>query len=111
MSISLKEFQEGNFAILRGRAFEVLEFLKRNKDKAYVSKEIADAVKSVPVAVTPILKKLVSQGLIDKKAPYYTLSKNDKRVIQDSEKKSKSQKEMIEPYEGEDAEPEPFEDQ
>lgn len=118
--ITKKEFEEGNFTALRGRGYEVLEFLRRNKDKAYISKEIADAVKSVPVAVTPILKKLVDDNLVDKKAPYYTLSKNDKRNIQENSEKVKSiskenKKEIeeefddeIEPYEGEDAEPEPL---
>lgn len=109
MPISIKEFNDESFTVLRGRAFVVLEFLKRNKDKAYISKEIADAVKSVPIAVTPILKKLVDDGLVDKKSPYYTLSKNDKRVIKEELKESEvveTVKEEIEPYEGENIKPE-----
>jgi len=124
MPISLKEFQEGNFTIVRGRAFEVLEFLKRNKDKAYTSKEIAEAVKSNQVSVTPILKRLTKEGLIDRKLPYYMLSKEDKKTVVEesrSKPKSKSNKkevveeemseEEFEPYEGEEGEPEPYEDE
>ena len=115
MPITRKEFEEGNFTVLRGKAYLILEFLKSNKDKAYLSKEIAVAIKSSPVATTPILKKMTDTGLIEKHGPYYSVAKNDTKVIQEeSKKKSKSEEPQVEeeledePYEGENAEPEPY---
>jgi len=117
MSISYKEFEEGNFTVLRGKAYKILEFLKANKDKAYLSKEIADNIKITTVATTPILKKLIDNGFVEKKDPYYILARNDKKVIQEeAKKKPKPQEEVIEeefeddaePYEGEEVEAEPY---
>lgn len=85
MSISKKEFKEGNFSVLRGRAFEILEFFKSNKDKAYISKEIAVALKTNQVSVTPILKKLVDSGFIEKKSPYYTLADENTKTKEEPE--------------------------
>ena len=85
--ITRKEFEDENFTVLRGKANKILEFLKENKDKAYLSKEIAEAVKIPALSSTTVLKKLIDAGLVDKKAPYYSFSKSDKKVLQEESKK------------------------
>jgi len=72
MPISKKQFEEGNFSVLRGRALDIIEFLKKNKDSAYTAKEIADNFKTKSVSINPTLKKLVDKGLLERKKPYYT---------------------------------------
>jgi len=113
MPISRKEFEDGNFTILRGKAFEVLEFLKSNKDSAYLTKEIAEKMKVTPAAITNLMKRLVNDGLVEKKTPYYILAKGDKKVVKEEPKKkmksaSEPEPEPFNEEEFEKEEPEPY---
>jgi DNA-binding transcriptional MerR regulator len=89
MPISSDAFDEGNFYLFKGRSLEVIEFMKKNKNLAFSSKEIAESLNiSHPSAVTNILKKLVRVGMVEKKLPYYKFLKDVPGVDAGSPKKS-----------------------
>jgi len=93
MAISIKDFQDDHFTVLRGRAEKIMEFFSANKDKAFTSREIAEAVESNAISVTPILKRLAEKDLIERKSPYFAFKvRNDKnkpkQKVKDDEKES-----------------------
>ena len=120
MPITIREFNEGNFTLLRGNPLKVIEHFRENKDKAYSSKELADIIGCSQPSINPTLKKLIKEGFLESKPPYFAFSTKGKaiKIVKDEmenedkpEPKLKSiKKEEVEPYEGEDAEPEPFEE-
>lgn len=74
MSISIKEFETDAFFTSR-TCTEVLDFLKKNKDKAFTSAEIAQGLGRKGVAnVSTALKKLKKGGFIVRNPPYISLS-------------------------------------
>jgi hypothetical protein len=86
MPITKKQFEEGNFTVLRGRTLEILEFLKKNKDTAYTAREIADNFKTKPLSINPALKRLSDQGILQRKKPYYIFA-GDKPVVKQTQTK------------------------
>lgn len=115
MPISQDAFDEGNFFLFKGRSIEVIEFMKKNKNLAFTSKEIAESLGiNHPSAVTNILKKLVRVGMVEKKLPYYKFLKDVPGVDAGSPKKStikKKEKPKSEPEEPKSKEKEPVKEE
>lgn len=77
MSISLKEFRNGNFKkrIDNVNEHPVLVFLKKNK-RAYKYHEIAKILKMNKWTVRTTLRKLMKKRLVAHKTPYWAYSKH-----------------------------------
>lgn len=73
MGISRKEFEEETFKAYRGSSLKIIEFLRTNKDNAYTSKEIAEAIRVSQVSATISLRNLINNNLVEAKKPYYIL--------------------------------------
>lgn len=71
MAITRTEFKDETYKVYRGASIKILGFLKENKDSAYTSKEIAEAVGISQTSVVAAMKKLVQSGDIENKKPYY----------------------------------------
>ncbi len=75
MSISIKDFEKGNFGHKNTPAEEdyVLEFLKKHKGRAFKIKEIAKEVKRSESTIACNTRRLLKQKKIRRKTPYYTI--------------------------------------
>lgn len=71
MAITRTEFKDETYKVYRGASIKILGFLRENKDSAYTSKEIAEAVGISQTSVVAAMKKLVQSGDIENKKPYY----------------------------------------
>lgn len=85
MVISKKEFEEESFKVMTPTVMKVIEFLKKDKENAYTSKEICGAIQVSQPSVAMALKKLSQSGLVEVKKPYYMFG---------SEKSSKKTKKV-----------------
>ena len=83
MSISRKDWEEETFKLYRGASSKVLDFLKSNKDIAYTSKEITEALQISQTSVVLALRSLVKINLVEAKKPYYILkvTSSKKKVV------------------------------
>ena len=70
MPIKRKTFEAGNFKKLNSNNY-VLDFLKQNKDYAYIVDEMSKKLKKSKSSVRRLLQKLVKKGLVTKDVPYY----------------------------------------
>lgn len=78
MAISRKEFEEESFLIYKGIVSDVWEFLKKDKDSAYTSKEISESLKVSQASINGALKKLKTLGMVEIKKPYYIAKSESK---------------------------------
>jgi predicted transcriptional regulator len=86
MSISRKDWEEETFKMYRGASTKVLDFMKINKDTAYTSKEITEALQISQTSVILALRNLVKIGIVEAKKPYYILkaASSKKKVIKET---------------------------
>lgn len=91
MPITREQFEKGDF---KQRAVNnenyVLEFLKKNSGFAYTPVELAVALKRSSSIIRQKLRKLLKEGLVERKVPRYILSKKVlKSLKRQSSKKSR----------------------
>jgi len=79
MSITRKQFYDGNFKHWNKGDDFVLNFLENNKGRAWRADEIAKAVKKGSSHIRHRLAVLVKKGLVDRKIPLYIFKINKKR--------------------------------
>ena len=77
MPISIDEF-ETHDPDDRTNAEQVIDFLARNRDKAYKPVEIAEATGVVKNSIHPVLNRLEDRGLVRHKEPYWALGDSDR---------------------------------
>lgn len=101
MPIDIKVFDEGTFIMRSGAIIKVLDFLKKNKTKAYTSMEISNALNSKQVIITPLLRKLRNAKIVIYKYPYYALTSlkiseiAQKEILMDIEKETQEKRELL----------------
>jgi DNA-binding IscR family transcriptional regulator len=95
MPINRKEFDDETFKAYRGSSLKILEFLRTNKDNAYTSKEVGEAVGVSQVSATISLRNLVNNNLVESKKPYYIAksgaASSKKKVVKKEEEVEESE--------------------
>ncbi len=77
MPISIDEFESHDPSEEGTNAERVVEFLLRNRDKAYKALEIAEAAGIDENSIHPVLHRLEERGLVRHKEPYWALGDPD----------------------------------
>ncbi len=94
MSISLKDFRNGNFKDRVNKQSEHPVFvLLKNKKRAYKVKEIVKATGFNEATVRGMLSTLKKKNIIEHKVPYYAMKENNhKKSNKKNSKKKKGKK-------------------
>jgi len=73
--INRKQFIQGNFETkyINSNKHPIILFLKKNKDKAFTTKEISKNLKMNLNSVRGIIRKFEKQGKVLHKIPYYII--------------------------------------
>lgn len=73
MSVSRQAFVKGNFEkkTKNRKNHPILVFLEKNRDRAYNVAEIKKAVKMNENTIRSMMGKLIKEGLVEHKRPYY----------------------------------------
>lgn len=83
MPISIDEFESHDPDGHRTNAERVLDFLARNRDKAYRAVEIVEATGVDENSIHPVLSRLERRGLVRHREPYWALGDPD--AVRDAE--------------------------
>ena len=82
MPISIDEFESHDPNRDRTNAERVLEFLVRNREKAYRAREIATATGVKENSIHPVLNRLEDRGLVRHREPYWAIG--DPETVRDA---------------------------
>lgn len=82
MPISIDEFETHDPERRKTNAERVVEFLARNRDKAYRAIEIAEATGVNENSIHPVLNRLEERGLIRHREPYWAIG--DLEAVRDA---------------------------
>ena len=77
--IPRKDFEDEVFKTYRGCGLKILDFLKNNKDNAYTIKDISKEIQVSVTSITFAMRKLVKNGLVEGKRPYYIIKRDFKK--------------------------------
>lgn len=83
MPISIDEFEAHDPDDARTNAQRVLDFLARNRDKAYKAVEIVEETGVDGNSIHPVLNRLEKRGLVRHREPYWALG--DPGAVRDAE--------------------------
>ena len=82
MPISIDEFETHDPERRKTNAERVVEFLARNRDKAYRAIEIAEATGVNEHSIHPVLNRLEERGLVRHREPYWAIG--DLEAVRDA---------------------------
>lgn len=77
MPISIDEFESHDPENAKTNAERVVQFLARNRDKAYKAIEIAEATGINENSIHPVLNRLKERELVRHREPYWTVGDLD----------------------------------
>lgn len=77
MPINIDEFESHDPENHQTNAERVLQFLARNRDKAYRAVEIAEATQVKENSIHPVLNRLEERGLVRHREPYWAIGDLD----------------------------------
>jgi len=82
MPISIDEFDGRDTDARETNAERVVQFLARNRDKAYRATEIADATDVSENSIHPVLRRLADRDLVRHREPYWAIG--DLETVRDA---------------------------
>ena len=78
MPINIDEFESRDSEKRKTNAERVVQFLARNRDKAYKAIEIAEATDINENSIHPVLNRLEERGLVRHREPYWAIGDLEK---------------------------------